>query len=389
VSAPETAPAAAPPPATARVGAIDGLRAVSALAVFVFHLTWRSPILHDAVVEWSGHLDTGVEVFFLMSGFLVFGPFAKAVLTGRSQPALGSYALKRAVRVWPGYLVVLTTIIVFGPSDLHGVKGLAKHVSLTYLYFHDRGGKGLALAWTLVVQLTFYALVPAFALVMAWIGRRVVAGSVALIVLGGYMQWYVALHLDTYLWVRILPPALYTLAMGMLFAAVRQQGDEPGRVGRALQWAAARPALPLAVAAAAFVTLVWAVPAGLDVGTRGGERALNELLQGLIAGGVCLPVVLAPADGTWWTRLLSNRTLAYIGTISYGFYLWHIPVLAWIRPMVVSRYPPTAVAGWVLGLSLALALAAASWHLVEKPLIGALGRRLSGPRTPGPVTPSQ
>ena len=385
MSASEAAPEAVPPPATARVGAIDGLRAVSALAVFVFHLTWRSPILRDAVVEVSGHLDTGVEVFFLMSGFLVFGPFAKAVLTGRPRPALGSYALKRAVRVWPGYLVVLAAIIVFGPSGIHGAKGLLKHVTLTYLYFHDRGGKGLALAWTLVVQLTFYVLVPMFAFLMAKAGRRVVAGSVVLVAVGAYMQWYVALDLETYLWVRILPPALYSLGLGMLFASVRQEGAGTGRLGRSLQRAAARPSIPLA-AAVAFVALVWAVPAGLDVGTRGGERALNELLQGLIAGAVCLPVLLSPGAGTWWTRLLSHRTLAYIGTISYGFYLWHIPVLAWIRPLIVSRYPPTAVGGWFLGLGLALALAAASWHLIEKPVIDAVGRRLSARRTPGSTT---
>ena len=322
------------PPATSRVGAIDGLRAVSALAVFVFHLTWRSPILHDAIVEWSGHLDTGVEIFFLMSGFLVFGPFAKAVIARRSLPAVGSYygeALRSGVAGVPR-----------GADDDHRVRpvehprreGLAQ-ARLAHLPVLPRSrgqGAGAGVdAGRAADLLRSGSRVRAHHGQGRPAGRRRLDGAHR----GGRLHAVVRRPAPRHppLGPYPAPGPVAPSGWGCCSRRSARRGTPRAASGAPCGGRPPGPAVPLAVAAGAFGLLIWAVPAGLDVGTRGGERAVNELLQGLIAGALCLPVLLAPAEGTWWTRLLSNRALAYFGTISYGFYLWHIPVLAWVRPL--------------------------------------------------------
>ena len=372
---------AAPTPVLTRVHAIDGLRAVAALAVFVFHLTWRSPVLHDAARPVTGHLDLGVEIFFMISGFLIFGPFAKALARNEAFPSMLAYAARRAIRIWPAYLVVLTTITVLAIADFDGTRGFLKHATLTYLYFDDKGGKGLALAWTLVVELSFYAFVPVAAYVIARTGRRLVGACVALVAVGAFMQRVVAYDLETEMWIRILPPRLLMLGMGMLLAAIYHQGERTGTLGRSLRRAAGRPMALLLIALAAFALLMVLVPAGTDVGDSGSGRFTKELLQTLMATCVVLPIMLPAGDGGRWDRLLGHRVTTYLGTISYGLYLWHIPVLHLFRTQVTNENALIAAAGWTAGLALSLALAAASWHLVEKPLMGAVARRLRPARS--------
>lgn len=361
--------------AATRVDAIDGLRAVAALAVFAFHLTWRSPVLYDFAGPVVGHLDLGVEIFFMLSGFLIFGPYAKALARADSLPSTLTYMARRASRIWPAYLIVLTAITVVGTAHLHGVGGFLKHASLTYLYFDDKGGRGLTLAWTLVVEVSFYVFVPLVAFVLARLGRAMVGTTVVLIAVGAVMQRHAAYH-ETAPWVRILPPRLLMLGVGMLAAAVYHQGDGTGRLGRGLRRGAARPAALLAIAAVCYGALVVFLPASDSIGSLHAERFAKELAQTLMAGCLVIPVLLASDGSGWWGRFLSHHALVYLGTVSYGLYLWHIPMLELWGDQISSDDPRIAVAGWILSLACSLGLASVSWHLIERPVMDGVARRL-------------
>jgi peptidoglycan/LPS O-acetylase OafA/YrhL len=363
-----------------RLESVDGLRAVAALAVFAFHLTWRSPVLrhgHGAMI--TGHLDTGVEVFFVISGFLIFTPFAESLVRGVRLPRTGPYAARRITRVWPAFLVVLWVVLLFGIGQVDGWPGLMKNGSLTYLYFHDRGGRPMPVAWTLVVEVSFYAAVPLLARLLLPARRRLIELMVALALVGAWFQHLTAYDYDTLPAVRVLPPALLSLALGMLLAVVRVHGEEVSGIGRFIRGLAERPVLPLLVAATAFLVLVVGIRAGTDINARAGDRFAKELLQAVIAGGIALPIVLTVGPPGAWRRFLAHPVMAYLGTVSYGIYLWHLAVLHLTRSLLVSPHPVVAVLGWATALGGSVGLASLSWHLIERPAIEAVRRRLRRP----------
>ena len=97
--------------ATPRSAAIDSLRAIAALAVLGIHVGHYSRVNVDA---WYGaftsHLNVGVTLFFLISGFLLYRPWAAALLQDGAPPSLARYARRRFARIVPAYWLALTVL---------------------------------------------------------------------------------------------------------------------------------------------------------------------------------------------------------------------------------------------------------------------------------------
>lgn len=367
---------------SARIPELDGLRGLAALSVVAFHLALRAPLLYGAAGPVVGHLDLGVEVFFVLSGFLVWRPFQASLVMGSRLPNLGSYAMRRSARIWPAYLLALAAIVVVGASTVSGPWAFLKHATLTYTYFEHRGGDGVRVAWTLVVELSFYLFVPVFAFLAYRFGSRArsLAVPVALVVIGAVFQWLVAMDLHTWRAIRILPPAMLTLGVGMLFAAVALGSS---RGGTLLRRVADRPACCYVAALGCFVALVMVVPHGAGpIAGRPGDRVVQALLQAAIAALLVLPVAVGSRTNSRVRTLLRRPSLVYLGLISFGVYLWHLPMLHLFRDLVRDRSLPTATTGWALAIGATFALAVLSWHFVEHPI---LQRLPPTPRTAKPI----
>jgi len=99
----------------ARFAGFDGLRAIAAFAVVVHHASLPSATM---VTGHFNHqftqLDTGVSIFFLISGFLLYRPFLRRILREDPEPPVGPYLLRRAARIFPAYWLALTVIILIG-----------------------------------------------------------------------------------------------------------------------------------------------------------------------------------------------------------------------------------------------------------------------------------
>ena len=104
--------------AGAHFDALDGYRAIAALMVLLTHVATSTGVSVSAGV-W-GHVlarfDFGVPLFFLMSGFLLYRPWARASLEGRPRPDLRRYAIRRAARILPLYWVVVVVTLAFLPE---------------------------------------------------------------------------------------------------------------------------------------------------------------------------------------------------------------------------------------------------------------------------------
>ena len=154
--------AAQPGALTPRRRELDGVRAIAALSVLVFHAVGfyaRGAGVDAWARPWVGRLDVGVAVFFLLSGYLLYGLF----LHGRIR--VGAYALRRALRIVPAYWVALTVAAL-----ALGLREVWANVPLFYgfaqTYRGSTAGEGLGQAWTLCVEVLFYAFLPLWALVL-------------------------------------------------------------------------------------------------------------------------------------------------------------------------------------------------------------------------------
>ncbi len=348
---------------------LDGARAIATLSVFFFHALWRTPAL-DPLRPVLGHADMGVEVFFILSGFLVTRPLVAHAVLGARPVRFTGFWRRRIARIWPAYIAALVGSVVIGVGTIDGATGWIKHGLLIDSWFDDGGGTGLRVSWTLVVEVAFYALILPLAAVLLVAGRRRLdAWIVACLGLLGYGSWALALttqqHTDP--WLRVLPPYLPAFAAGMLLAVAElgeARGTWLGGFVRGIRWLAGRPGLCWGLAAVAFVVMVVVLePSGsAPAFALGRDRMVQSFLQVAIGALVLAPLALR----TITVPFLSCRALTALAAASLGFFLWHIQVLRGVRPLLDGS-APVAVLGLAVAVALSFLAGEASRRWVETP----------------------
>jgi peptidoglycan/LPS O-acetylase OafA/YrhL len=366
----------APPVPGGHVPGLDGVRALATLSVFAFHALWRTPALAP-LRPVLGHADLGVEVFFILSGFLVARPLVGHALQGARPVRAADFWRRRVARIWPAYLVALAGSLAIGVGTISGAGGWVKHGLLLDSWFEDGGGTGLRVSWTLVVEVAFYvAILPLAAALLLAGRRRLDAWVLACLALLAYGSWALALTTQQHTepWLRVLPPYLPAFAVGMLLAVAEvgaERGTWLGPVVRAIRALAARPALCWGLAAALAVGMVVGLPPSPTAPAfgLGPERTAQSFLQVAIGALAVAPIALRTAS----VPVLTSRPLRALAGASLGFFLWHIQVLRGVRPLLDG---PAAAA--VLGLAIAVAVSflagEASRRWIEAPARRALTR---------------
>jgi peptidoglycan/LPS O-acetylase OafA/YrhL len=361
----------------------DSLRAIAAVSVVLFHLAF---VLHGFGRPGYGRylieLNIGVSIFFLISGFLLYRPFVAARFGAAPLPAVGPYAIRRFFRIVPAYWVALPLVAVWTnlPAVLHDPP---PYFGFAQIYDRATLLKGYGIAWTLCVEISFYALLPLWALAMRRLPgrsqRQLVIGelgALALMLAVG-VTWNTTqteVHHGTIVFtpgIATLPAFLDQFAIGMALAVA-----SVGLAGRARQPAAVRIVhraswLPWAVAAGAFVALC-----NTDLSGGVGSAVARHELRGLVALGVLLPAIFGDDRGGAIRRLLADRRVQWVGLISYSLYLWHSAVL--VRLVRDGWDRRLGGVGFALcGFLVCLAIAAVSFYVVERPALR-VGRRLAG-----------
>ncbi len=362
---------------------IDGLRAFAALSVVLCHTVGVSSSISTTSGAYFSALRAGVEVFFVISGFVLYRPFAKAHLLGQRGPGLRGYFRRRFLRIFPAYWLVLTVGFAVGVIYLSGVASTASNYLLVQSYVHQPNFiVGLGPAWTLVAEVTFYVFLPFYAAALWRLGRRhqlatELVGCTALIVVGiACICWYAYGGEPTF--IQVLPANLAPFALGMLLAVLKEMVPADSAMHRLYDSVFARPVIPWLLAALAFSATVWAIhyPAVLGLAA---PPATTQIGYFLLTYAMGLLIVLPAVFGNQWEgagrRVLRSRVVVLLGAMSYGIYLWHVPVMdealnthivgsSGSGPPRVNFFAITAVT-----LALTAVVAAASWFLLEKPLI--------------------
>ncbi|SDW38095.1 acyltransferase family protein [Thiocapsa roseopersicina] len=392
------------PTSTERNGALDGIRGLAILWVFAFHANallvgWPS----DASPGWGQSLAEkgllGVQLFFVLSGFLLAQPWMQAAEAGTPYPRVGRFFARRARRIVPTYWVHLVLLFGLILPILHGGYAILRtdvgqanlwlHIPLLH-FLHPGSSSSLGLnmaLWSLSIEAQFYLLLPLLAPLFVR-NRVLIALPTALLVAllwktyapGMLMEW-VYLNVSPsrlvffdpvsgragpfppemmrFFLERQLPGEIIAFALGMAAANLdtRLRSVEPVR----------QPLRAIDMAALAFLVLATPMLIHLSLGeilTGVGWRLVGMPL--FLVG--CTLLVLAAALRTpLIDRIFAGPVLVSIGIISYSLFLWHEPVL---RLVATGRLIPNACDGApcriALALGLALLVAAASYILTER-----------------------
>jgi peptidoglycan/LPS O-acetylase OafA/YrhL len=349
-------------------------------------------------------LDVGVAVFFLISGFLLYRPFAAAHLAdgeaghhpghdlgqqlGRQQrgPRMRDYFRGRFLRIFPAYWVALTAVVLFQHGPTHRIHDLGDFISYygllqQYTVRHHFGG--IQQAWTLCVEVSFYVFLPLWALVIRRIAAR--AANRLAVELGGLVVLYGAglvwraafAHYDlshNNLGLHVLPAFFDEFALGMGLAVVSVWFVQQGRTWRPFALAGRYPWACWALAAVWF----WAASTQLDIPANYNLLSAGQWLSwtvsyGLTAFFILLPGIFGPQDRGVIRGFLRNPVVRYVGLVSYGIYLWHEffidKYFDWTgnRPLQLTGSTLVGFLVFVAGMS--LLAATISYYVVERPAL--------------------
>jgi peptidoglycan/LPS O-acetylase OafA/YrhL len=368
--------------AKSRDAALDGLRGLGMLGVLLHHATTHQL----GAVGWGNHLAlwptitwqfrAGLVAFFVLSGYLLWVGFVRR-LRDRSELGLRDYLKRRAARILPAYyLAMVGAVVLLWDSDVSYLLPPAEQLPL-FAVFAQNYSPDTMLAlnppiWSLCVEVLFYALLPLFAIALVWKG---VSLRGQFWILAGLAVFGIAWHalnlvIPGYIWQKALPTFLPYLAMGMALAVWRELPD------RKREFAPRKVAL---IAIAGWLLVlgngVWHA---LGVGSYD-FRLIVQDLPAAIGFTLIVWAVLAYAKSasvSW----LGWRPLAGLGVISYGVFLWHLPLMLWMR----SVHPHGGLIETIaLTFPLALAAGIASWFLIEKPALRRVGSRLAAKQQRG------
>ncbi|HVP01134.1 MAG TPA: acyltransferase [Solirubrobacteraceae bacterium] len=390
--APQDAAAAAPdalkpPPGNPRFPLFDGLRAIAACTVLITHCAGITAFnTANPLGAYTARLDLGVTIFFLISGFLLYRPFVAARVEGKPPIHVGRFFRRRALRIIPAYWVALTLLSIWPGLDGFSAHPL-RYYTFTQIYWLDSTTKGIGPAWTLCVEVSFYLVLPLLAALIARLARgrahwvRIELGVLAVLTLaclvlrsalqaaGGFspLQNTLLCFFDWF---------AYGMALAVLSVAWHRRESQ----SRTLVTIIRRPWLPWAGAIVVF----WVVSTQLGL-SRGFffvftnfNYQAEHLGYALIAFLLLLPAVFGDWAGGWPRRLLKLRWMAWLGLISYGIYLYQVPLIVWLRvhlqPSVLGMPFPTLV---VLAFAVTVLFAAGSYYVVERPML-----RFKDPRGP-------
>jgi peptidoglycan/LPS O-acetylase OafA/YrhL len=356
---------------------------------FLYHLMIVAP-------EWKHHLDLQVfiiafdpvDMFFILSGFLLSGPFIKSYLKdGRDFPLVSGYITARALRALPMYLLGIVAISLY-LCLVHRPPGLWDFIS--HLFFLEGFDPATTQTisgplWTFAVDIQFYVVLPVFFWFLYKYTRRVpaekrvailfatLAAIAALSVLWRYLAFVLFSPMtweQEIVYVHQLPGTAYVIAIGMATRAFLETATPAMRA-----WIGKRSWLLIALCIAVR-------PINVIIDTHFEQTGalmfhgfhLGALILALLdfqasIVGVTLLLALACSLENPITRLLSSRPFAMASEISFGFYIYHLTVVT----AIVGAHPqaswPNFFKTAALSLAILLPLCYLLFRFVESPFL--------------------
>jgi peptidoglycan/LPS O-acetylase OafA/YrhL len=360
----------------ARFPALDGVRAIAAISVVAFHVRQEGRATFGPIGRFVWHLNAGVALFFLLSGFLLYRPFVLARTEGRTVDTR-AYVTRRVARIVPAYWLALFALAVWPGLPGFFSASWPQSAAFLQIYVRDWNPTGLAVAWSLCAEMSFYLALPLYARVMDRAARRSgprralpVEVTVLTLIASGSVIFHTAFHSSSYGDLSLtLPATAYLFCAGMLLAVCSVHSAS--RLSRTLRALGQRRAICWLAAVAMFAAIGVHYPSSAT-----GPTNVSNPVYAPVALLMLLPLTLAPNASARLDRVLSFPIAAELGAISYGIYLWHSQLIGPVASVSgkVGRLGD-GLGVFVLTLALACLAATASYRLLERPVLRLAQRR--------------
>jgi len=365
---------------------IDGLRFIAIMPVVLFHLnsrTWRAYSSHaenvngqalfETLNRWLG-AKTGVELFFVISGFILAMPFLRANASGRQSPSLKSFYLRRLTRLEPPYLIATLLAFIFlwlttsstGKINFTEQNGYSMVQSLFASLFYLHGPlfqdlpQIIPVAWSLEIEFQFYIVAPLLFYIFLSIkslNRRMLSGAifvVGLVILINPVQAEIG-NLIRFVLLRYLHFFLVGFLLCQLFL---KRGITAGRNNPRYIWDG--------IFLFSLIMLM-----GSETMMRDYRKPTPVPLE-LIRLLAFIFLFYSAFSGRWVTKILSSAPIALIGGMCYSIYLMHLPLQQVLVPKVVAIIPSDGYASVLILVSavilpLTLLASFTFYLLIERP----------------------
>ena len=348
-----------------RIAPLDGIRGIASLMVFFFHVPHLAATPGSLLSRWqllSSVGWSGVDLFFVLSGFLITGILLDNC---NSERYFGTFYRRRIHRIFPLYYLLLAIYAVCLAARVHlfdlfssappvwwyfaGLQNFAMAAAGTY------GGVWLAGTWSLAIEEQFYLLLPA-AVYYIRSPKTLARIALALIVVAPLLRllveavWPQNAFMETYL---LLPTRIDTISVGVLLACAYRSES-------AWKWATRLFPWVLVVFGALVLRMIY---------LRVNGSALSYTFYALFYGSVVVSALYNPVSA--WAHFLSLPVMRYLGKISYCTYLVHHIALRLAFQWVGGSRSSVklALVSLVVAAAATLAISAASFHFLEGPLI--------------------
>lgn len=351
------------------IDGLTGLRGFAALWIMFFYARRvLVPIYAPNLKVFLSSGFTGVDTFFVLSGFLLFLPFAEKLLNKQKRISLNAYFKRRLLRIFPAYYTQITILLILGTFGLYergGVENWLFHISMTHNFSSMWAGSINGAWWTLPIEFEFYLALPLIYLLIKRFGVGIFTLSFIILAIGykialfhfiaerdiGYKSWAMGQ----------LPGCMDLFGCGILGAIIYQKyplflSDKNKLMTEIIL-------LVLGITGMSLM-LHWVRMLGRDNFWNGEDNLL--FMRAAIHGVAVLFLVLGIAvNGVIGRIIFANKIILFMGEISYGIYLWHMPVLI----ILLKNAPHHTITLWgniVIYIITTLGMASASYYFIER-----------------------
>ena len=365
-------------------GVLDGLRGFAILLVLLVHSgqTGFEPALRLgaatvglAPLIASGTL--GVDIFFFLSGFVLFLPYARAMRGERAVPTIGHFIDRRIVKIVPSYYIAVIVTAYFFVQDADAIARMPaeilRHLTFVHPFWHESLYGIQGPFWSLGIEVQFYVMFPAIAACMR---RQPLLTYLGLFAIGeAWRIWLIAVGwgIDVY-WGEQLPAFIDLFGTGMLGAYLlvrhRDRLRDPRVSGAAT-----------AIAATACAVGIWLLndlASATFAGGSGAHQMWSTTHRAAVEATLLTFTLASLSAKPFWRAIVANRAFVWLSIVSYNLYLWNSAVEIQCAhtgyPCSVDPTPWSTNANWsvqyfCMFIAVSITIATLMTYGVERPLM--------------------